>query len=243
MSGKEKIMLYEKLNTFIKKYYINQLIKGAIYLITTLTVFFIVFSVVEFFSEFNVQNRTVLFWGYIIINSIIASKYVLVPLLNLFNLKKGLTYKNAAKIIGRHFSEIDDKLLNLLELKEIGEHENALINASIKQKMDKIQPLTFTKAINLYENKKHLKWIAVPISMITILIASNTEYIITESSARIIKHNTFFEPRAPFDYLIINNRLEVIQYEDFTLKVKINGYQIPSEVFLVIRSVDKLLSS
>ena len=33
--------------------------------------------------------------------------------------------------------------------------------------------------------------------------------------------------------MIINKRLEVVQYEDFILKVKINGNQIPSEVFLV----------
>ena len=90
MINTDKIKLYKKLNAFIKKYYVNQLIKGVIYFITTLTVFFIIFSIVEFFSEFNVQNRTVLFWSYIIINSIIASKYILPPILNLINLKKGL---------------------------------------------------------------------------------------------------------------------------------------------------------
>ena len=174
-----------------------------------------------------------MFWSYIIINSIIASKYILPPILNLINLKKGLTYKNAAKIVGEHFSEINDKLINLIELDEIAEHENELITASIKQKMYEMQPLSFTSAINLYDNKKHLKWIAIPVSVIAILIAFNSEYIITESSARIINHNTFFEPRAPYNYLIINKRLEVVQYEDFTLKIKITGNQIPSEVYLV----------
>ena len=57
--------------------------------------------------------------------------------------------------------------------------------------MYEMQPLSFASAINLYDNKKHLKWIAIPVSIIAILIAFNSEYIITEDSAKIINHNTF----------------------------------------------------
>ncbi len=233
MDNIEKIKLFKKLNAFIKKYYTNQLIKGIIYLIAMLSIFFIVFSTLEYFSRFNVQNRTILFWSYIIINLLIALKYILIPLLNLFRLGNTLTHKQAACIIGDHFSEINDTLLNILQLEEIGDTKNALINASIKQKTDSIKPISFNKAINLFDNKKYLKWILFPCIIIFIFMISGKEYILTESSARIINHNTFFEPKAPFQYHIINKKLEAIQYNDFTLKVRVTGNQIPSEIFIV----------
>ena len=68
-----------------------------------------------------------------------------------------LNYKKAAKIIGEHFSEIDDKLLNILQLGELSGKDNDLVNASIQQKIDKIKSISFSNAINFGENKKHIK--------------------------------------------------------------------------------------
>ena len=63
--------LLEKLNEFIKKYYLNQLIKGSIYMLSILLIFFLLFSIIEYFSSFGVLGRTFLFWSYIIINIIV----------------------------------------------------------------------------------------------------------------------------------------------------------------------------
>ena len=58
-------LLFEKLNQFIKKYYKNQLIKGGIYVVAILVVFFLLFAIIEYYSSFNVKGRTFLFWFYI----------------------------------------------------------------------------------------------------------------------------------------------------------------------------------
>jgi hypothetical protein len=42
--------------------------------------------------------------------------YVVKPLLKLLKVGKTLTYEQAAKIVGDHFPEVKDKLLNLLQL-------------------------------------------------------------------------------------------------------------------------------
>ena len=81
-----------------------------------------------------------MFWSYIIINLIVFGKFIAVPLLNLFDIGKTLDYKHAAKIIGQHFPEIDDKLVNLIELAEISDSDNKLITASIKQKINNLSP-------------------------------------------------------------------------------------------------------
>ena len=233
MKNKKQNILFEKLNKFIKKYYLNQLIKGGLYVISILLIFFILFSSIEYFSALNVQGRTFLFWSYIVISFFIFLKYIIVPSLKILKIGNTLSYKDAAKIIGKHFKEVDDKLLNILELSELSEEENDLINASIDQKSKKIESISFKNAINFSLNKKQIRWITAPLIIIILFFLSGNEYILTESSARIIKHNTFFEPSPPFKYILLNKHLNCIQFEDFKLKVSLSGKEIPNEVFVI----------
>lgn len=235
MNSQPKTELLVKLNNFVKRYYTNQLIKGGIYLLATLSFFFILFSVVEHFTNFGVGSRTFLFWSYLLINIFILVKYIAVPLLHLFSIGKTLSHKQAAKIIGKHFNEVGDKLLNILELQEMNEEDNILINASIQQKTDDIKPISFNSAINYSENKKYAKYVIVPVVIILLFIISGKQYILTESSARIYKHNTFFEPKAPFNYTILNE-LKCIQFNDYKLQVKLNGHEIPDKVAIIINN-------
>ena len=85
-------LLFEKLNEFIKKYYANLLIKGGIYVVAILIVFFLLFAIIEHYSSFDVKGRTFLFWSYILLNMFVFSKLVVIPLLHLFNLGTTLDY-------------------------------------------------------------------------------------------------------------------------------------------------------
>ena len=224
--------LLEKLNEFIKKYYLNQLIKGSIYMLSILLIFFLLFSIIEYFSSFGVLGRTFLFWSYIIINIIVFVKLLFLPMLHLFKIGKSIKHKDAAKIIGKHFPEIDDKLLNVLELYEITDQENKLITASINQKIISLSPIPFKNAINFSINKKHLKWALIPTIIVLGFIISGKHYVLSESSKRILLHNTFFEPKAPFNYVFLNNELKCKQFDDFLLQIKVEGREIPAEVFI-----------
>ena len=188
--------LYSKLDKFIRKYYLNQLIRGGILTLLSLLVLFIFISILEHYMNFDVMFRTFLFWTYIIINSIIISKFILAPILQLLKISKGLKHKDAAKIIGNHFKEIDDKLLNVLELVEMNEN-NDLINASIDQKTASISPVPVLNAINFKSNIKKGNWLLIPFILLFVLFISGKKHVITDSSERIIMHNSFFDPEAP----------------------------------------------
>ena len=222
--------LYSKLDKFIRKYYLNQLIRGGILTLLSLLVLFIFISILEHYMNFDVMFRTFLFWTYIIINSIIISKFILAPILQLLKISKGLKHKDAAKIIGNHFKEIDDKLLNVLELVEMNEN-NDLINASIDQKTASISPVPVLNAINFKSNIKKGNWLLIPFILLFVLFISGKKHVITDSSQRIIKHNTFFEPEAPYN-IIFEQELLAEQYNDYLLKIKIEGNEIPNN-FLI----------
>ena len=162
MRKEKEDKIINKLNEFIIKYYKNQLLKGLIYFVSILLVFFLVFSSLEYYSQFNQLGRAILFWLYIFINLLVFVRLIFVPLLQIFRIGHVLSHKEAALIIGKHFSEIDDKLLNLLQLKEMSNSENSLVVASIEQKTKKLSPIPFKNAIDLSLNKKHLKWLYIP---------------------------------------------------------------------------------
>ena len=227
---KNQSEIINKLKQFIKKYYTNQIIKGGVLSLLVLLLFFIFISLLEFYMNFDVGIRTTLFWSYLIINSLIVIKFILLPILKLFNIRKGITYKEAAKILGHHFNEIDDKLINILELSEMG-LENELINASIDQKTKSITPIPFKNAIQLKSNLKIAKWLLAPLALILIFFISGKADMLTKSSSRIIKHNKFFEPEAPY-IINIESELTTKQQEDYILKIKIEGNEIPKDFYI-----------
>ena len=142
------------------------------------------------FSRLSTGGRQLLFWFYISLNLIVLQKYIVYPLFQLLRISKTIDYKDAARIIGNHFPEIDDKILNILQLNELSDSENELINASINKKTKDIQSFSFRKTISFRQNKKHLKWLILPSFIIIVLIITGNTHLITESSARIIDHNT-----------------------------------------------------
>ena len=226
--------LFDKLNEFISKFYKNQLIRGGIYSASVLLIFFLAFSVLEHYSQFNISVRTILFWAYVIINVFILYRFVIIPLLHLYRYGKIMSMEKAAQIIGKHFYRVDDKLLNILQLNDMSEQDNALIQASINQKINEISAFSFSAVINFSENKKFTKWLVIPLLIVLFFFVSGNKHILTESSARIIKHNTFFEPKAPFDFIVDEENLKVVKQEDFELSLVLGGNEIPDEVFIMV---------
>ncbi|MCK4406866.1 MAG: hypothetical protein KAV44_04270 [Bacteroidales bacterium] len=225
-------ILIKKIDQFIRKYYLNQIIKGGIYCLAVIVLFYLLFTVIEYFAYFDSTVRSILFYAYLIINIYIIGKFIFYPVLKLIKIGKVLSYEQAAEIIGKHFSDIDDRLLNTLQLKKESEKESsALIIASIDQKIKKLKPIPFTNAIKLSKNKRYLKY-AIPQILIIILLLLIAPKLITEPTKRIINYNEIFKRPFPFKIEILNDSLKVAQHDDFKLNVKITGDEVPENIYL-----------
>ncbi|MBL6873444.1 MAG: hypothetical protein ISR00_05805 [Flavobacteriales bacterium] len=232
MSGRSE--LFEKLEEFISKHYKNLLLKGVIYFFSVFVGFFILFSVGEYYGQFNTLIRTFLFWAFSVFNLFVLWKWVVIPLIGLYRIGQSLDYFEAAKIIGNHFSSVEDKLVNLLQLQELSEDDNALIEASIQQKINQLKPIPFTKAIDLRANKVYLKYAIAPIAVLIILFLSGNKNMVLESSSRIISYNTEYLPVAPFDFIIDNTSLQVVKGDDFQLYMHYEGSEIPKSSQIMV---------
>ena len=235
----EKNILLLKLDEFIRKYYKNQLIKGLLYTSGMLVAGFLFLVVAEYFAEFNTTIRTVLFYLFLGLSGFVLTRFIIIPALKLNKLGEIISYETAANIVGTHFNTINDKLLNTLQLQSHSGSilSNDLLTASINQKMEELKPIPFTSAINLSENKKYLKF-ALPPFILMLLVLVVKPNIIKDGTERIVFHQTYFEKAAPFQFTIHNNSLEAIQQQDFVLELKLNGNEIPNEVFIQVDGIE-----
>ncbi len=227
-------ILINKLDEFIRKYYRNQLLRGTILFFAILFVSFLLITALEYFGHFIPLVRTLLFYFFLLINTSVFVFFIVDPLLKIRKIGKIISHEQASRIIGKYFSDIQDKLLNTLQLRKLvdsGEAETELLKAGIEQKIARLKPIPFVSAIDLSKNKKFLKFVLPPLFVILLLLFIAPSFV-TKPSERILHHTRIYEVEAPFRLLILNKNLEAFQQDDFLLKVKVSGEKIPDEVML-----------
>ncbi len=226
-------LLIAKIDTYIRKYYLNSLLRGLIFLGAGLLSAFVIITVSEYYADFNSGLRTFLFYFFILFNLGLIALLVLPSLLAWLKLGKTLSHDQAAAIIGKQFAEVNDKLLNTLQLKQMAgaAGQSELIAASIDQKIAALRPISFPSAIDISQNNKYLKWVIFPASLI-IVIALAAPAIITESTKKLIRHNEYFAPVAPFRFVLLNSSLSAVQGQDLKVDLKLEGDQLPAEVYI-----------
>src|SRR5690348_10717866 len=92
-----------KLDAFIRKYYLNQLIRGGLIGATLVLGSFLFVNLTEYYGHFGSGVRAVLFWSFWALLSYVVFRWLLKPLMGLYKLGKVISYEDAAKIIGDHF--------------------------------------------------------------------------------------------------------------------------------------------
>ena len=233
MSNNHKVSLLEKLDGFIRKYYTNRMLRGLLYSVGLIVGFYLLVTLLESVGQFGTQLRTLLFWSFAGISLGVLVWYVIIPLSKLFKLGKTLSYEDASLIVGDHFPEVKDKLLNTLQL-QADRHissSDSLLMASIEQRTTELRPVPFTSAIDLGENRKYLKY-ALPPLLLLVVILFAAPSLITESTDRLLRYNEEIIPVAPFDLELVNTALEIPERSDFTLQVNAIGDVIPEKVYI-----------
>lgn len=231
-------ILIEKLDAFIRKYYVNNIIRGSLHSIALISVMWTTFVLLEHYvftsSVSSIAFRKALFYTFSLTAAAALGTWVIYPLIQYFKLGKVISHEKAAEIIGEHFTNVKDKLLNVLQLKAMSEQENSiLLIAAVNQKTEELKPVPFKKAIDLKENRKYLRFVLPPLFLfLGLLLSSN---IIQNSTKRIFNSDKEFEREAPFAFLVKNLDAKVVQFDDFTLEVEVQDKgALPSEVYIEV---------
>lgn len=223
-----------KIDQFTRKYYVNQLIRGSLYFIGLLTVVFLIYNMLENQFYFNKTIRSILSFSYLGLFLICGWLWVARPLMHYFKLGTLISHDEAARIIGTHFSDVKDKLLNVLQLKSqsVNFTDRSLIEASIEQKSMELHPVPFIAAIDYNKNKKYIHYAFAPLLILASLLVF-APGMIQKPTQRLIQIDKEFEKEAAFKFIIDNSSLSVEQNGDFTLRVRTEGKLIPAEAFIM----------
>ena len=222
--------LVSKLNSFIREYYKNKILKGFIYSFICLITVLIVVSLIEYFSYSNSIVRGIIFWSYVLFTSIIVTFWIILPIIKMFKIAKGIGYTDAAKIIGEHFDEVSDKLTNILELKKLNSGDTKIIEASIDNKIQQIKLTPFNKAVDWSKTIAKSKYLLIPVIIILLIVVSGNKVILSDSTNRIINYDEEFTRPAPFYFEIMNDELKIVEGDNFNLSLKTSGKSSPEQL-------------
>jgi hypothetical protein len=236
-------LLLEKLDAFIRKYYLNQVIRGGLLSAGLIIGLFVGLAVMEHFGHFGTGTRTVLFYAFILTSVAALGLWVGLPAVRLRRIGKVLNYEEAATIIGKHFPNIEDKLLNTLQLQRMAGSAGSgseLLMASIDQRTAELRPVPFVAAIDLRENKRFLKFALPPaLLLLTLLIVAPS--MVRDSTTRIVRHGVAFEDMAPFRFVVMNEGLETVALQDFPLQVHLEGNEVPNDLYIEVDGIRQMM--
>lgn len=228
--------LIAKLDSFTRKFYINSVIRGLLYTTGVVLALFLLVSLLESQFFFSMGTRKAMFYGFFAVSLAALGGWVLLPLSRYFRLGDVISHEKAAQMIGDHFGNVKDKLLNVLQLRQQaqGTGDTSLLLASIDQKASEISPVPFRSAIDLSQNRKYLKYALPPLALLMVILLAAPS-LIKDSTNRLIRNNDAFERPAPFKFVMDDQQdLEVIQYGDFPVTVRVEGDVLPAEAYIEV---------
>lgn len=225
-------LLLSRLDGFIRKYYANQLLRGGLVLLAGLLTVLLIAGLGEYFLYLPPAVKIPLLSLIGIFATTALVFWIIIPLLKLARMGKTLSREEAAVIAGRHFPEIGDKMLNVLQLGSgaVSGAGTDLILASIEQKSSQLSVVPIARAIDLGKNKKYLPWL-LPVVGILLLFLLLSPTAFRKTGERLLQPATAFEKPAPFDFILLNgNNLTVPEGEDLIIRAKASGKALPSQM-------------
>ena len=225
--------IHEKIKSFQRKYYLNLFIRGGILTLSIVIGYFVIASVLEHNLWLSQWARLLIFLTFFGVAGFCILRFLNQPL-QWWIAKRGLNEEQSARLIGSRLPTVKDRLVNLLQLTTSGKPSD-LTFASVRQKSKEFEPIAFDAVIDLRENTRLLRYLAIPVGLVLLILLINPG-ILTKSTERIVHFNRAYEPDAPFTFSITNNSLTAFYNENFTLEVELTGKAIPQSAYIVSRN-------
>jgi len=209
------------------------LIKGFFLFLSLGVLFSITATAVEYFLWLSSTGRLVLLVLFLVLLVVLLYKYIIIPTSYLIRLRRGITNKEASLLIGLHFSEVGDKLINLLDLAENNDKSELLL-ASIDQRSRELSRVPFVNAIDLGEGIKHAKYLVYPMVIVGGLWLSGNFSDFFKSYERMVNYDVAYEQPAPFRFIFSNSTSSILESDSYIIQVTTKGLIRPEEVVVVI---------
>ena len=220
---------------FRRKYYFNQILRGSIGLLLIISSIGLLLILGEGLLGFSSEVRTGIVIGLGLVFLGVLGAAVIWPWSKMMNLSKTLSDKEVAHIVRKHFPDVDDKLVNLLELRNQASLEDSgLLLAAIQSKTEELAPVPFARAINLKVNWRFARYLVIPFLLFFLMWFVGGD-LIKNGTTRLVNFDKDFIPPPPFAINVLNHPGELIAGQSFKLESEVAGEELPSELFLYLK--------
>lgn len=238
MNGLDK--LKDRLDTFIRRYYLYRLLRGLIAW-TGLSLFILTLLLtLESCGHFAANTRAIIFWSSLSLFMLWLFWFVVLPLGKMLRIVKGLNYRDAAEQLDRLEPGLKDRILNTLTLGSVASLSD-LAFAAIQQKVEDLDKYRFNLAID-WRSLRRFAWIAVaPLLLLLGLFSWEGEKIL-DSGRRLVNYNEEFVAPVPFKFIIDGTRHLLPRGDGLSIEIELKGNEIPAEL-LAVKGGLKILPS
>ncbi len=226
--------LFEHLEAYRKKFYLNRVIRGGIILGLIFSSFLLLFVLGEGFFGFSSIVRTIIFFAFNLGFFGVLAYMVIWPLFQMLKLANGIGEMDVAQMIRSHFPEIDDKVVNLIQLKQNRSSDTDLVFAAISKKTEELAPIPFSRAINLNVNWKMGRLLLIPSGLFVLFLAVYP-LILKDGAIRLFHYNKSYPKPKPYLIDILNHPAHLVSGQAFTVETKISGKDLPADLFLYLK--------
>ena len=225
--------LISKIERFIRKFYLNRLIQGALIGLVLIIALFLTINGIEYFSWLPQKGRLILLLLFVFGTLFVAIFYFIIPIVNLIRFRKKMSDEQAATIIGKFFPEISDKLLNTIQLSnELSQNaDNELLAATIEQRTEHLKPINFADAVNLKENYKYLKIFGLAFVILSVTLIFLPDFS-KKPAERIFNYSQEYVKPLPFSVELSATNIEASQGKDVEFRIHVTGERIPDAFYI-----------
>lgn len=237
-------ILVNKLNAFRFKYYSYKLLRGLILTLFLVLVIYSLFSIIEYYVFLSVSIRKIFFFGFIIFSSLLFIQFIGIPFLKLLHILKPIDLKSTSLLIQKHFSEIKDKLLNIIELADFkgNEYSKEIVFASINQKINELKIFEFNDAVQFKNIRTILIYLLISVLSTAAIFTSNKN-VYADSTHRLVNYNTAFTKPAPYSFKLLNTSLKAKKGEPFKIQIETKGNELPQIIYINIEGNNYLMKN
>lgn len=237
-------ILVKKLDAFRKRYHLYQFLRGLILFLIVFAILFLLINLLEYQLYMSSAWRRIMFITSVIFLSLIFFRYVLFSVLQLSGLLETLNYRKASQLINGLLPDVKDKLINVLELHDNYEtiYSSDITQAAISQKISDLRVFDFSEAVSMKNLKTLMTYFMASFVIVAAVHFFNSSLFV-ESGNRIINYNQQFVKPSPYTFEWDNPVSSIQKGSSYTIKLKCDGTDIPSVMYLNIGGNNYLMNN
>ena len=230
----------QRLGATMRRITLAELAFGCVLILGILSTLWVLGVSVEASFWLGTTARSALSYGLLVAALGLALHFLARPLLRLAGLLEGPSEKAVARRIGRHYPEVSDRLLNLLDLAD-GRRSAApssIIDRAVRMLAGDVNAVSFEQIENFQAARRAGRFALVPVLGLSLfLIAAPTTFL--NASHRLLSPNEHFSQPAPFQFTVTPGPVDVVKGDSLEITVQARGSALPQQVTLALKNEDE----